>query len=91
MEEKAMLGAARIACLISGILIQRSRVNRSMAMAGIILGLVTISLFIWVLLTPWIMGVEPDVRSLQAFHAHAYVAFSSVHGGSLVFFPQSYP
>ncbi|KAF9267776.1 hypothetical protein L218DRAFT_893888 [Marasmius fiardii PR-910] len=37
--------------------------GRTSAFGALILGLMTISLFIYVLLTPWIRGVEPDYRS----------------------------
>ncbi|THV07414.1 hypothetical protein K435DRAFT_643451 [Dendrothele bispora CBS 962.96] len=37
--------------------------GRTLALASLFTGCTTISLFIYVLLTPWIRGVEPDYRS----------------------------
>ncbi|KAG7089561.1 hypothetical protein E1B28_011233 [Marasmius oreades] len=37
--------------------------GRTSAFGALILGCTTILLFIYVLLTPWIRGVEPDYRS----------------------------
>jgi hypothetical protein len=38
-------------------------VNRTAAILSLGLGIITIVLFMYVLLTPWIKGVEPNVRS----------------------------
>ncbi|EEB93783.1 hypothetical protein MPER_07518, partial [Moniliophthora perniciosa FA553] len=37
--------------------------GRTAALGALTLGCTTIALFIYVLLTPWIRGVEPDYRS----------------------------
>lgn len=59
---------------------------RTVALIALGHGLTTIALFIYVLLTPWIKGVEPNVcLLLQAILHHLTGVSSTVPGGNRVY------
>lgn len=65
---------------------------RAAAFGALGLGITTIMLFVYVLLTPWIKGVEPNVcicgmRSIY-FGADCEFTHSIAHGGSQGFCPR---
>ncbi|KAF8656185.1 hypothetical protein AX16_002624 [Volvariella volvacea WC 439] len=56
---------------------------RTVALVAMAHGAATVALFIYVLLTPWLKGVEPDVRQLplcRAFDTRALIRCSSRGG-----------
>jgi len=62
--------------------------SRTVTLASLLAGCTTISLFIYVLLTPWIRGVEPDVCGKHSLALSMLtISCSIARGGNLGYYP----